>query len=65
MQDSKPTSDRRPRDPVGIGFGLFLVVAGLLTLAEYAGWIPATKWGMPTFWVVVGGVILYNSLSKD
>ncbi|MDB5957506.1 MAG: hypothetical protein JWP60_4114 [Ramlibacter sp.] len=61
MEDSK-TNARPPRDALGIGFGLFLVLAGALTLAENAGWISALKWGAPVFWTVVGSVIFYKSL---
>lgn len=62
MQDSKRTGGER--DALSIGFGLFLVIASALTLAEYAGLIPAMRWGMPTLGLVVGGVVLFNSLSK-
>jgi hypothetical protein len=44
MQDfNKPPPVGRQRDALAIGIGLFLVLAGLLTLAEYAGLIPPLK----------------------
>lgn len=58
------TSTRGQRDALGIGFGLFLMLAGALTLAENAGWISGLKWGMPVFWTVIGAVILYNSVRR-
>jgi cytochrome c-type biogenesis protein CcmH/NrfF len=62
MHEAKP--DQWQVDALGVGFGLFLVLAGVLTLAEHAGIIPAMKWGVPIFWIVIGGVILYSSVRK-
>lgn len=62
MEHQQPA--RAPRDGFAIGVGLFLVLAGLLTLAEHAGLIPPMKWGLPVLALVIGGVILYNSLRR-
>jgi hypothetical protein len=63
VDDAKKSSGTQ-RDVLGIGFGLFLILASMLTLAEYAGLIPEMKWGGPLFWLIAGGAILYASISK-
>ena len=63
MEDKKNLASAR-RDPVGVAIGIFLVVAGALTLAEHAGILPDLKWGLPIFWMIIGGVVIYGSVSR-
>jgi hypothetical protein len=54
-----------PSERRGIGFGLFLVLAGGVLLAERVGWLPAsTDWLLPTILIAWGASELYARFSK-
>lgn len=58
-QDLHPQNSRK-----GIGFGLFLVLAGVVLLAERFGWLPsATDWFFPAVLIAWGAGELYQRLS--
>lgn len=50
-------------DKGGIGFGLFLILAGLILLAERMGWIPqGMDWLFPVILLAWGAGELYRRL---
>jgi hypothetical protein len=59
-QDPHPHNSRK-----GIGFGLFLLLAGIVLLAERFGWLPtATDWFFPAILIAWGVGELYQRLSR-
>jgi hypothetical protein len=72
----QPNPDRRsassvPPSPAshpaegGIGFGVFLVLAGLALLAERMGWVPnAFDWLFPVILIAWGASELYRRLGR-
>jgi hypothetical protein len=57
-------SDSNTPEQKGIGFGLFLLVAGLVLLAERMGWFPAgADWFFPVLLIAWGASELYRRKS--
>ena len=58
--------DARPPQPPrngGIGFGLFLVLAGVVMLGERLGWFPSgTDWLFPAILIAWGASEIYRRL---
>lgn len=49
----------------GIGFGIFLLVAGIVLLAERTGWLPTgVDWLLPAALIIWGASELYQRLSN-
>lgn len=65
MSDARP--DTKPiRTRPGIGFGLFLLLAGIVLLAERFGWLSAkVDWLFPVILIVWGASELYKRLGTD
>jgi hypothetical protein len=58
-----PHQDAKRHDHGGIGFALFLVLAGLVLLAERLGWVPVNfDWLFPIILVAWGAGELYLRL---
>lgn len=65
MPDTQP-GDRPTRTRPGIGFGLFLLLAGIVLLAERFGWLSAkVDWLFPVILIVWGASELYKRLGTD
>jgi hypothetical protein len=59
LPNQTPHSERR-----GIGFGLFILLAGCALLAERVGWLPSsTDWLLPTILIAWGLSELYAKMS--
>ncbi|MDE2385793.1 MAG: hypothetical protein KGO53_14355 [Alphaproteobacteria bacterium] len=57
-----PGSGHHP-DRRGIGFGLFLLLAGLVLLAERIGWLPiGTDWLLPAILIAWGASEVYGKV---
>lgn len=55
------TSNTTPRTRAGIGWGLFLLLAGGILLAEKLGWLPiGTDWLFPVVLIAWGASELYK-----
>lgn len=64
-KDSSPPPSPSRSDRGGIGFALFLVLAGLILLAERLGWIPqGMDWLFPVILLAWGASELYRSLGS-
>jgi hypothetical protein len=62
MDDTRPNTAPAPQRG-GIGFGLFLVLAGLALLAEKLGWLPVHgDWLFPALLIAWGAGELYQRL---
>jgi hypothetical protein len=48
----------------GIGCGVFLVLAGMLLLAEQMGWIKNTSWLFPVILIAWGAGSIFQALRK-
>jgi hypothetical protein len=61
--DSDPKSAMKTQlQPRGIGFGLFLLLTGLVLLAERLGWLPTgADWLFPVILIAWGTSELYRS----
>ena len=60
-QKSSPPSSGSPP----IGFGIFLLIAGLALLAERMGWMPNDiEWGLPLVLITWGLSTLIEKLRK-
>lgn len=65
MRSTPPVSPSPDVHPAqgGIGFGVFLVLAGLALLAERLGWLPnAFDWLFPVILIAWGASELYRRL---
>jgi hypothetical protein len=63
--DAPPPIPRRP-DRGGIGFAIFLLLAGLVLLAERLGWVPnGFDWFFPVILIAWGLGELYHRLSSS
>ncbi len=65
----EPESDypksARAGNSKGIGFGIFLVVAGIVLLAERLGWFPTgVDWLFPAALIIWGASELYQRFSN-
>ncbi len=57
-----PSHGQHP-DRRGIGFGLFLLLAGGILLAERIGWLPInTDWLLPAILIAWGATELYAKI---
>jgi hypothetical protein len=66
MQDPlSPLPGRAPHaERHGIGFGLFILLAGCALLAERVGWLPmSTDWLLPAILIAWGLSELYTKMS--
>lgn len=64
MNDQKKNNDKR--DFPGLGIGLFILVASVLTLGEYLGFIPKDlRWGLPTIGIIWGLTMIVTAISKN
>ena len=62
--DGRSGEDHHPRHRGGIGFALFLVLAGLVLLAERLGWLSnGFDWLFPVVLIAWGFSELYERLS--
>lgn len=60
-----PPQVARGHDRGGIGFALFLLLAGLLLLAERLGWVPIDfDWLFPIILIAWGAGELYQRLGS-
>lgn len=58
-------NDNKPSNYDGLWFGAFILVASLLTLGEYLGFVPKDlQWGLPTFGIIVGLAFIVKAVSK-
>lgn len=65
MPDTRPDT-KQIRTRPGIGFGLFLLLAGIVLLAERLGWLSAkVDWLLPVILIVWGASELYKRLGTD
>ena len=68
MPDSdemRTTQRDAPPNGGGIGFGFFLLLAGLALLAEKFGWLPSgTDWLFPVILIAWGAAELYQRLRQ-
>jgi hypothetical protein len=63
MENQEKRSEQR--EFPGLGLGLFILAASLLTLGEYLGMIPKDlKWGLPTVGIIWGLTMVVRALSK-
>lgn len=63
-QPEDPSAATRPTESGGIGFALFLVLAGLILLAERLGWIPPDlDWLFPVILLAWGAGELFRRLT--
>lgn len=61
QRDAKPETE--PPRTKGIGFGVFLVVAGLALLSERLGWVsPNADWLFPAILIAWGASEIYQRL---
>lgn len=57
--ESEDDNDGQP----GLGCGIFLVLGGLLALAEELGWIKGVSW-VPVLFIALGAHYIYQALRK-
>lgn len=63
MNDTSNGPETKPRASGGIGFGVFLVVVGVLMLAQQMGWLPAKMdWLFPVILIAWGGSEIYKRM---
>lgn len=63
MNDQKENNEKR--DFPGLGIGLFILVASVLTLGEYLGLIPKDlRWGLPTIGIIWGLTMVVRAISN-
>ncbi|MNF02055.1 hypothetical protein D3C80_2011500 [compost metagenome] len=63
MNDQKKNNEKR--DFPGLGIGLFILVASVLTLGEYLGFIPKDlRWGLPTIGIIWGLTMVVTAISN-
>ncbi|MGB8813920.1 MAG: hypothetical protein WCC57_12115, partial [Paracoccaceae bacterium] len=62
---NNPQNQSPPNARKGIGFGLFLVLAGAVLLAERFGWLPSgSDWFFPAILIAWGVGELYQRLTS-
>mgnify|MGYP003493487472 FL=1 len=60
---SDSTNQRGSKDIGGIGFGIFLLLAGLALLGERLGWLPSgADWLFPAILIAWGASEIYKKL---
>ncbi|MDH1293038.1 hypothetical protein N5C43_17480 [Comamonas terrigena] len=58
-------SSSAPEKFAGLGLGLFILAASLLTLGEYFGIVPKDlKWGLPTIGIIWGVTLVVRAISR-
>lgn len=63
-QTSASSPPDAPADKGSIGFGLFLILAGLILLGERMGWVPqGMDWLFPVILLAWGASELYRRLT--
>lgn len=60
LPPDSPSAEKGPSGP-SIWFGLWILLAGLLLLAERVGWLDQDiKWGIPLVLTMIGASIIHD-----